>query len=59
MKIFNELIKGCRRHLPLFAGSLMKLMKLLFEKSEYPELQIIATETVFLKLSLILFYFLY
>eukprot|EP00026_Physarum_polycephalum_P000983 Phypoly_transcript_00984.p1 GENE.Phypoly_transcript_00984~~Phypoly_transcript_00984.p1 ORF type:complete len:857 (-),score=157.30 Phypoly_transcript_00984:1255-3699(-) len=45
MKIFNELIKGCRKHLPLFAGSLVKLMKLLFEKSEYPALKIIATET--------------
>ena len=46
MKIFNELIKGCRKHLPLFAGSLVRLMKLLFEKNEYPELKIIATETV-------------
>jgi hypothetical protein len=45
MKIFNELIKGCRKHLPLFAGSLVKLMKLLFEK-DYPALKIIATETV-------------
>lgn len=45
MKIFNELIKGCRKHLPLFAGSLMKLMKLLFEKNEFPELKITATET--------------
>lgn len=44
MKIFNELIKGCRKHLPLFAGSLVRLMKLLFEK-DYPALKVIATET--------------
>lgn len=46
MKIFNELIKGCRKHLPLFVASILKLIRLLLEKNEYPELKIIATETV-------------
>lgn len=47
LKIFNELIKGCRKHLPLFVASVLKLVRLLLEKNEHPELKIIATETVY------------
>ena len=46
MKIFQDLIKGCRKNLNLFSNNVLRLIKLLLECS-FPKLKIIATETVY------------
>ncbi|KAM9995130.1 hypothetical protein ACTFIY_001321 [Dictyostelium cf. discoideum] len=43
--IIRELIIGCRKHLALFSGNATRLMKILLIQTEYPSLQIEATET--------------
>eukprot|EP00026_Physarum_polycephalum_P002241 Phypoly_transcript_02246.p1 GENE.Phypoly_transcript_02246~~Phypoly_transcript_02246.p1 ORF type:complete len:848 (+),score=75.45 Phypoly_transcript_02246:95-2638(+) len=44
MKIFQDLIKGCRKNLNLFSNNILRLVKLLLECS-FPNLKIIASET--------------
>ncbi|EFA82186.1 hypothetical protein PPL_04608 [Heterostelium album PN500] len=44
--IIRELISQCRKNLVLFATNATKLMELLLQQEQYPDLQIEATETV-------------
>eukprot|EP01132_Coremiostelium_polycephalum_P006017 gene6017-7497_t len=45
MIIVRELIIGCRKHLLFFSSNATRLMKLLLNQDDHPDLQIEATET--------------